>query len=365
MKKMLSILSTLTLVSSTVTSVVACGDKKDVIYLILPENPNTQWQNFIDTATNYLKKDDTLNSKYKVRWASSEQRADKELENTRAAVDGGAKAIIIGQNNQNEREAAKYVNENNVPLIGVNIPFSADAADNEKPNFQVIQEYDKGSKTLGDEVVKVLKAGKPDKEKYGLYEMWGTPEMNGVPERHNGFKNAGNWDWIGTSDLPAGFNGEGMVGNWVDNMAYEKTKTQLGSGDALSKVDVVYAHNDGMARAARQAIEDVPGGREALTTTFNDKGEIEKLGILVVGYDYDSISQQMIADWGKNADKDSTYKNLFATMEMSATEMAEKAMAKAVQEIENQNANKGKMTVEPLTIALHMADHKFATKDEE
>ncbi|ARU90998.1 lipoprotein (VslE) [Spiroplasma clarkii] len=346
MKKLMSILGTLSVIASSSTAVVACGDSRDVIQLIVPEDPNAFWNELISTAENYVKTD-TYKDKYTVKWTSSKQDSNNELKNTQSAIDGGAKAVIMGQNNPDQRAAAKYVVQNDVPLIAVNIPFADDCVDGEKPNFEVFQDAVEASKTMAEKIAKTLADNgvKDTDGKYKVYEIWGDPSTPTAKGRHKGFAESGKFDysWFKNNDSQLD-GGKGVDGQYLETKANELTTDH--QAEIIAGADLIYAHSDSMARGALTALGKSTEGKNWLKPTVAGDGAI-KLGGIIVGYDYDSLSIDQIAAW-----KTKPEENIFASIHMSAKELAEKSMKRAIEEIENSNQNKNKHTKEKIGVAV-------------
>ncbi|WP_342258832.1 sugar ABC transporter substrate-binding protein [Spiroplasma endosymbiont of Dioctria linearis] len=355
MKKLLAILGSTAIASSTTLAVVACGDSKGVIQLIIPEDPNAFWQDLLDTANKYVSTNDEYKNKYKVKWTSSQQDSSKELTNTKNAVDAGALAIIMAQNNPTQRQAAKYVIQNNIPLVAVNIPFANDLKDGEKPNFQVYQDAEEASKKMGNEIFDLLtKNGviANENNKLKVFEIWGDPSTPTAQGRHKGFADTSQYDysWF-KGDNTAPINGEGVNGMYLETTANKLVSDNI--TEITKKADIIYAHSDSMARGALAALNKSEEGKKWLTPEYDEKtGEIKKLGGVIVGYDYDSISVNQISNW-----KEKPTENIFATIHMSSSELAKKSMTKAIQEIENNNSNKEKNSMEKIDVNVIFPDY--------
>ncbi|ALD66806.1 sugar ABC transporter substrate-binding protein [Spiroplasma cantharicola] len=355
MKKLLAIFGSTFLISSSALTVVACGDSKGVIQLIIPEDPNAFWQDLLDTANKYVSSNDKYKNKYKVKWTSSQQDSNKELTNTKNAVDAGALGVIMGQNNPTQREAAKYVVQNNIPLVAVNIPFANDLKEGEKPNFQVYQDAEEASSKMGKEIFSLLtKNGvvPTENDKLKVFEIWGDPSTPTAQGRHKGFAETKSYDysWFKGDNTPP-INGEGVNGMYLETTANKLVSDNI--AEITKKADIIYAHSDSMARGALAALNKSEEGKKWLTPEYDEKtGEITKLGGVIVGYDYDSISVTQIANW-----KEKPTENIFATIHMSSSDLATKSMAKVIEEIENSNLNKEKNIMEKIDVNVIIPDY--------
>lgn len=80
------------------------------------------------------------------------------------------------------------------------------------------------------------------KEKTTIIEVWGRKGSSSARERHQGFIDA----LVGNEDITI----KEVAGEWH----YEKTKKNIAALDSFDNIDIVYAHTDLMALAAREAI---------------------------------------------------------------------------------------------------------------
>lgn len=84
-----------------------------------------------------------------------------------------------------------------------------------------------------------------------MLEIWGLQKSSPAKDRHQGFQDA----------LDDRFLVKDLFGKWSEMVV----KNEIAAMDSLEELDVVFAHNDAMAMAAREAIElKFPG----LTTGF-------------------------------------------------------------------------------------------------
>ncbi|ATX70449.1 sugar ABC transporter substrate-binding protein [Spiroplasma clarkii] len=356
MKKLMSILGTMSVLTSSVATVVACGDSRDLIQIVISEDPNAFWTDYIKGAEDYVKTDE-LKDKYRVKWISSKQDSSIELSNTKSAVDGGAKAIILAQVDMKATEAAKYVNANNVPLIASNVPFAdeKDLVDSEKPNWQVFQDGAKATAQLAEDIYQILEDYGVAKtnDKYKVYEIQGNPATTSATTRHAGWHSTNLFDndWMGSMNESSLPDGVGVNGMFLEIQANQKVVANLQQIVAEDGADLIYAHSDAMARGALSALQTDQKGKDWLQPEIDEvTGEVTKLGGIIVGYDYDTISVTMLSNWKQNPTN-----NIFATVHMSASELGSKSVEKAIEEIENSNENKSKYKLDEITITVKAA----------
>ncbi|QEH61851.1 ribose transport system substrate-binding protein [Spiroplasma chinense] len=352
MKKLMSILGTISVVGSTVTAVVACGEKGDLITFVTPETSNEYFTTLENAAKKYVRS--KYKNIYKVGTARSNNDVAVEQTNLETAISSGSKGIMfVPVKTDGSAGAEKVAANGTIPFAAVDRLLSPEAGVKVDSSF-----YTDGalaSESMAHELYDVMVDGRAD-IKYGdqietIY-IKGDESADSTISRHKGFmidavfdekmvekaKEAGN-DTVKVGDnlfvLPEGVKQASWVGTEMEppnGMAL----VNANPGD-VAKAKLVISMNDPMAGGAMEAIK----GNATLSPMLQPKSG-DKIGLIVVGFDAQDSIRKQINEWAENK------ANVFASVAQNPVLMAEKAVQFIIDEIENDRPNKDSDKKEPI-----------------
>ncbi|AOG60906.1 ribose ABC transporter substrate-binding protein [Spiroplasma helicoides] len=291
MKRLLSVLGIVAISSSAGSSVMACGNSKDSIAIVLSTTANPYFSTMKSVAEAYEKE-----TSYQFKFYDSQDKSDLETSNIENALTAQPKGVIVNPVNAENSSGGKKVIDANLPLVTVDREFDSKIGEG---SFVTDNKVEAGK--LFDAVTKYKNLGD---QKLKVYIIRGVSGADASNKRYAGFVS----DHQDKIELVNATNGESNFQNWERDKA--KNDVQTNFTTAVKNADVIFAENDEMAMGALAALKE---GDDSMKNWL-------KTG-LVVGFDGNTDAKESISKWTNE-----TSDNLFLTIEQNPSLMIKQAI---------------------------------------
>ncbi|AKU79945.1 sugar ABC transporter substrate-binding protein [Spiroplasma turonicum] len=327
MKKLLTILAGASIIASSTSTIISCGNNGESIGLLISNFNNAYFQNMMNSGKEYAKEKgynlNTYDSKADVSGATDQ-------ENVSASMTKGDKAIIINPANVKNNKAIVPALNEDIPVLNIDTEYEQSVGERGAAGF--VSEQTNASSEMFKKVYKKIMGEEPTSsnknKKVKVYAMWSNQDNDAERKRFKGFV-LNNIDWIEiVNHKGEGYN-QGSVAKGNENTgdaAGDVLTNEWSSSDSAKNANIIWAGNDPMALGMKKAIDT----NEQYKSWFNEK---EKG--FIVGFDGSDDVASDVASW-----TETTRNHIYATVKQEFKKIVEAAIDKAIELIKDKNDSK-------------------------
>ncbi|AKX34204.1 ribose ABC transporter substrate-binding protein [Spiroplasma litorale] len=329
MKKLMTILASVNLVSSVGVSVVSCGNDGDSIGLLISNFNNAYFQNMMSSGKTYAE-----SKGYKLNTYDSQADVSgaKDQTNVQSSITKDDKAIIINPANVKNNKAIKPALDENIPVLNIDTEY--DKAVGERGAAGFVSEQTKASQQMFKDIYKKIYGELPSNDnkenKVKVYAMWSNQDNDAERKRFQGFV-LDNADWIEIVNRKGeGFN-QGSVAKGNENTgdaAGDVLTDEWNGKESANNAHIIWAGNDPMALGMKKAIDL----NEGMKSWFSSKDEKGKTKGYIAGFDGSDDVANDVNSWSETSRN-----HIYATVKQEYKKIVEAAIDKAIELIDKKN----------------------------